>query len=787
MTTAVVEAARAADSQSPWPGLAAFEEGDGAFFKGREEAIATLARLIAREDLTLLWGFSGLGKTSLLRAGLFPRLREADIFPVYVRLRYARSGADGPEPASLVGQCFDQMRLAADCWKFEIPEPAPSGTMWEYVRRRDHQFWGPGDRLVTPLLVFDQFEELFTPDRARELTAETIDAFFHDISQAVSGCPPQWLLDAGRTTTEDGDYVYRPGALKVLLSFREDYLAQVTGLKTLVEAIDGNHYRLVSMTVEEAVTAVFQAGGHLIEGATAEDRLPTCREIVARVTSAAPGPHQSATVDPAFLSLFCRRLNEQRLHDGRPVIDRELVLGAEASQIISNFYNTSMVQVSEATRRFVESSLVLAESRSRDSAAEVLALRSGATREDLDFLVNAKRILRREQNTRFGQTRLELTHDILVEPALAARERREVEERRAEQERARAAQVQREHDAADRQRQAREIELLRQRVALEERLEAERKRGDEQTAARLEAERQREALEAAERERRLAEAVRTVRRRKRVVTWGLSALLVVVVAGWFAVDRVRTLQEQQRRLATYLERAVDDAASARPAQALARLAAVMREQPDHTVARSLALDLLLRRTWLLPVATSSLARGHTLTAFNSDGDWSPRCRTPARCMSGRPRPERQRDPRASMARRCRSCASRRRSPTGSSPWRRTGSRESGPRGAARRSPRSARRRRLPQPPSAPCRWPTGRRPMPSSRPPPRMGGSSSGASIGASRRANCIGSSSSPLPASSSSARMASDCWRLPVPRSRFRDSDVSQADSRPPRADRDS
>ena len=117
-----------------------------------------------REDLTLLWGFSGLGKTSLLKAGLFPRLREADIFPIHVRLRYApraaeADGADAasPTPSSLWDQCFEAIQRAAEQWHYEIPSRNTAGSIWEYVRRRNDRFWGPGDRLVTPLLVFDQF------------------------------------------------------------------------------------------------------------------------------------------------------------------------------------------------------------------------------------------------------------------------------------------------------------------------------------------------------------------------------------------------------------------------------------------------------------------------------------------------------------------------------------------------------------------------------------------------------------------------------------------------------
>src|SRR5439155_7379818 len=88
-------------------------------------------------------GFSGFGKTSLLRAGLFPRLREADIFPVYIRLCYAHA-SDGREAAAdasvLREQCFEAIRQAAARWRYEVPAQSASGTLWEYVRRRNDRF-----------------------------------------------------------------------------------------------------------------------------------------------------------------------------------------------------------------------------------------------------------------------------------------------------------------------------------------------------------------------------------------------------------------------------------------------------------------------------------------------------------------------------------------------------------------------------------------------------------------------------------------------------------------------
>src|SRR5436853_5826706 len=80
---------QAPSPDSPWPGLAPFDERDQAYFHGRSAESGELVRLVRRELLTVLFGRSGLGKTSLLRAGLFPLLREEDCLPIYRRLDHA--------------------------------------------------------------------------------------------------------------------------------------------------------------------------------------------------------------------------------------------------------------------------------------------------------------------------------------------------------------------------------------------------------------------------------------------------------------------------------------------------------------------------------------------------------------------------------------------------------------------------------------------------------------------------------------------------------------------------
>src|SRR5262245_39495833 len=59
------------NADNPWPGLLSFREADREFFEGRRTETEDLFRLVMRERLTVLFGLSGLGKSSLLQAGLF--------------------------------------------------------------------------------------------------------------------------------------------------------------------------------------------------------------------------------------------------------------------------------------------------------------------------------------------------------------------------------------------------------------------------------------------------------------------------------------------------------------------------------------------------------------------------------------------------------------------------------------------------------------------------------------------------------------------------------------------
>src|SRR6516164_7237887 len=71
---AATDAAVGPIAPCPYPGLAYFGPGDADLFFGRDAAIARLAEAAGRQSLTTLVGASGSGKSSVVLAGLAPRL-----------------------------------------------------------------------------------------------------------------------------------------------------------------------------------------------------------------------------------------------------------------------------------------------------------------------------------------------------------------------------------------------------------------------------------------------------------------------------------------------------------------------------------------------------------------------------------------------------------------------------------------------------------------------------------------------------------------------------------------
>jgi WD40 repeat protein/transcriptional regulator with XRE-family HTH domain len=164
---------------SPYRGLAVFDERDAEWFFGREAAATALldrmSALVAGAGLLVVSGASGAGKSSLLRAGVLPRIREAGLAAApgaaswpCVLFTPTRAPLDelALRLAPLAGADAAAVRrgLAADPDGFALTArqaalTGPPGLAGEPDGRPAQRDQRRPRRL---LLVVDQFEELFT-------------------------------------------------------------------------------------------------------------------------------------------------------------------------------------------------------------------------------------------------------------------------------------------------------------------------------------------------------------------------------------------------------------------------------------------------------------------------------------------------------------------------------------------------------------------------------------------------------------------------------------------------
>jgi tetratricopeptide (TPR) repeat protein len=451
------------DADNPWLGLASFTEESQAYFFGREGEVAELTRRVQRKLLTVLFGKSGLGKTSILKAGLVPGLRAQGYFPVYLRIDY---GHDSPEPAEQIKQAINHE--AAGQGSFAALAVDPEESIWEFLHHREVQkdrdegrrdvsaetSLGPTAPMPIPLLIFDQFEELFTLAQSDEFGRARAARFIEELADLVENRPPQALeakLDTDDSIAERFDFARSD--YRVVIALREDYLAPLESLKKQMPSLSQNRLRLAPMTGNQALEAVLQPGNRLRPGK------PLVTEEVAEaiVRFVAGGSElANAEVEPSLLSLICRELNEQRLARGRSEISQDLLAGSHET-ILSNFYERSLADQPEAVRRIIEDDL-LTESGYRENLAEESLLKrfqaAGAAADALVKLVN-RRLLRIEE--RLDVRRVELTHDVLTGVVKASRDQRHEREAREATERMLAEQAARESAARRALRRARGI------------------------------------------------------------------------------------------------------------------------------------------------------------------------------------------------------------------------------------------------------------------------------------------------------------------------------------------
>jgi hypothetical protein len=163
-------------SQSRYPGAKPFETTQQHIFFGRTEDTLRLHRLIKLEPLVVLYAKSGMGKSSLLNAGIIPAvMKEGDYHPLSIRFQAWTEGkADAP---AFIARRLIAPTGSAQTFLDTLITDEPS--LWHDLKEAQIE----GKKKF--LLIFDQFEELFT------YPPEAIKAFKEDLAEVLYAKIPQ--------------------------------------------------------------------------------------------------------------------------------------------------------------------------------------------------------------------------------------------------------------------------------------------------------------------------------------------------------------------------------------------------------------------------------------------------------------------------------------------------------------------------------------------------------------------------------------------------------------------
>jgi formylglycine-generating enzyme required for sulfatase activity/ABC-type cobalamin/Fe3+-siderophores transport system ATPase subunit len=270
----VAEKAKAKVSPSlperPYKFLDYFETGDQPIFFGRDEEADALQNQITAHKLTVLFGQSGVGKTSLINAGVIPRLGEEGYISLYLRaLR---------EPAASIRQAALQLRQDATSPSSNLQSSSPD--LCSFLERT----LPTESRLV---IFLDQFEEFFV-----RLGKATRAAFAEELAACLQS-------DPALSGTKGLD-------LRFVLSLRDDYLARLHSLSVqLPEDILLNRFCLENLNVEKARPAITQPA-QAFKLRYEDELLETLLDDL----------EQEGDVEPPQLQIVCHKLYENLVDSG---------------------------------------------------------------------------------------------------------------------------------------------------------------------------------------------------------------------------------------------------------------------------------------------------------------------------------------------------------------------------------------------------------------------------------------------------------------------------------------
>jgi len=400
-----------------YPGVYSYTSEQKDLFFGRDDDIKELLTLIKVKPHLLLYAKSGIGKTSLLNAGIIPMLPD-DFHAINIRF-FAFNPESDISPIEKTLNIIKNIDVEVEKHHTLIDEIIENEntdkTLWFCLKKLSLI-----NENKTYLIIFDQFEQLFSYPEAQ------INAYKQQLSELLNQKLPDYyanLIDENNhLSKEDQLKLYKPSKIKIVFAIRSDRLSLLNRLSDKIQNIQQIYYELRPLSREQAIMAIRKPAKTKngdFESPDFKFEPDAVDEILNALTE-----NGKQNLETTQLQIVCQCIEENIVASQNKIVTKNDIPNFQ--DIFLDFYQNAINKTSAdqqiLAQEFIEDQLI--RNNQRISLDERVCM-DYVYENTLKTLVDTH-LLRSERNST-GNLSYELSHDTLIQPILSSKKLREVQ------------------------------------------------------------------------------------------------------------------------------------------------------------------------------------------------------------------------------------------------------------------------------------------------------------------------------------------------------------------------
>lgn len=403
-------------------GIRPFEENEKDLFFERAESVEIILNSLKTNKTTLVHSTAGVGKTSIIKAGVLPILhKQINSKVIYISFsNFIKNAGINP-----LNQIYAELEdyLPNVSYLDKIIEPENS--LWYKLKRIENAQEEP------IYLILDQFENVFTHEQTftYQLRSEIFSALYESIPKNLKKSIEQKLQEDSSLLTDKGfEKLFSAINVNILISIRSDKVEKLNFFVDKIKILE-NVYEIPQLTVIKAIEILSKTANFVpkysIDNLFESKPFVLSESLINRISVFLSRENQT-TVETYQLQIIGKELEKISINKNINIISAEHI--GKIEDIFEDYYDAIVKNISDPTqqtgaKKFIEDELIFEYEHRKLTIYQGIALKKyGLTNNTLNYLTNNHLITQIHEKS--GEIFYELSHDALITPILIAKQKR---------------------------------------------------------------------------------------------------------------------------------------------------------------------------------------------------------------------------------------------------------------------------------------------------------------------------------------------------------------------------